>query len=90
MSPCNNMYTCRLLLANKVAVITGAASTVGKAIAQKFFNNGASVFLADKKLDRCQSIAEDLEKNRDPNNKTTQVAAAMPCDTSDWLRKPQG
>ncbi|KAG2564096.1 hypothetical protein PVAP13_8KG382800 [Panicum virgatum] len=65
----------QLLLANKVAVITGAASTVGKAIAQKFFNNGASVFLADKELDKCRSFAEQLiiEKNKDrPNDKTTQ------------------
>ena len=86
------MYTCRLL-ANKVAVITGAASTVGKAIAQKFFINGASVFLADKELDKCRSFTEQLiiEKNKDrPNDKTMQVAEAMPCDTSDWLRKPQG
>ena len=77
-----------MLLANKVAVITGAASTVGKAIAQKFFNNGASVFLADKELDKCRSFADELKKNKDPND--TQVAEAMPCDTSDWLRKPQG
>ncbi|XP_039778608.1 short-chain dehydrogenase reductase ATA1-like [Panicum virgatum] len=65
-----------LLLANKVAVITGAASTVGKAIAQKFFNNGASVFLADKELDKCRSFAEQLiiEKNKDrPNDKTTHL-----------------
>lgn len=78
------MHTCRLL-ANKVAVITGAASTVGKAIAQKFFDHGASVFLADKKLDKCQSIAEGLERNKDPN-KATQVARAMLCDISESLK----
>ena len=85
-----NMYTCRLLLANKVAVITGAASTVSKAIAQKILpqRRGASVFLADKELDKCRSFADELKKNKDPND--TQVAEAMPCDTSDWLRKPQG
>jgi len=80
------MYTCRLLLANKVAVITGAASTVGKAIARKFFKNGASVFLADKELNTCQSFAGELENSKDPNDKTTKVAKAMTYDTSDWLK----
>jgi NAD(P)-dependent dehydrogenase (short-subunit alcohol dehydrogenase family) len=38
-----------------VAVITGAASTIGRAIATKFVANGARVLLADKELRTCHA-----------------------------------
>ncbi|XP_062186333.1 momilactone A synthase-like isoform X1 [Phragmites australis] len=47
-------------LAGKVAVITGAASGVGKATAIEFVKNGAKVILADIQDDAGRSIAAEL------------------------------
>ncbi|XP_062186527.1 momilactone A synthase-like isoform X2 [Phragmites australis] len=47
-------------LAEKVAVITGAASGIGKATAIEFVKNGAKVILADIQDDAGRSIAAEL------------------------------
>ena len=40
------------LLGNKVAIVTGASSGIGAAIARKLAEAGASVALAARRLDR--------------------------------------
>ncbi len=50
-------------LKDKVAVITGAASGMGKAIAERFSSEGAAVVLADLNVDGVNSLAEKLGKN---------------------------
>uniref|UniRef100_A0A0D9XYB0 Ketoreductase domain-containing protein n=1 Tax=Leersia perrieri TaxID=77586 RepID=A0A0D9XYB0_9ORYZ len=47
-------------LAGKVAVITGAASGIGKATAEEFIKNGAKVILADIQDDLGHSVAASL------------------------------
>ncbi|GJN33342.1 hypothetical protein PR202_gb21934 [Eleusine coracana subsp. coracana] len=47
-------------LAGKVAVITGAASGIGKATAEEFVRNGAKVILADVQDDLGHALATDL------------------------------
>ncbi|XP_040382222.1 sex determination protein tasselseed-2-like [Oryza brachyantha] len=47
-------------LAGKVAVITGAASGIGKASATEFINNGAKVILADVQDDLGHAVAAEL------------------------------
>ncbi len=49
-------------LANKVAIVTGAASGFGAAIAQRFAAEGAAVLLADLKLEDAQRVASTIEK----------------------------
>ena len=39
-------------LANRVAVVTGASSGIGEAIAMKLAESGASVVLAARRLDK--------------------------------------
>ncbi|HYZ85355.1 MAG TPA: glucose 1-dehydrogenase [Bryobacteraceae bacterium] len=46
-------------LANKTAIITGAAAGIGKAIAQKFLDEGASVTLADVNDDGLRVIQDE-------------------------------
>ncbi|KAL0371390.1 UNVERIFIED_CONTAM: Zerumbone synthase [Sesamum angustifolium] len=59
-------------LEGKVALITGAASGIGKETATKFINNGAKVVLADIQKDQGQQTARELGPN----------AAFIPCDVT--------
>jgi len=72
--------------ANRTAIVTGAAGTIGKGIAQKFCELGAQVFITDldqKKLDgicgelgpRCRSMAADVTR-ADQVKKVVEAAAA--------------
>jgi 3-hydroxybutyrate dehydrogenase len=47
-------------LTHKIAVVTGAASGIGKAIATRFVASGANVAIADVKLDAAQAVAHEL------------------------------
>jgi len=56
--PCRmtSVRRCDLEFENKVALVTGAAGSIGKGIAQRFFEQGARVFLTDldqTKIDQC-------------------------------------
>jgi 3-hydroxybutyrate dehydrogenase len=48
-------------LQDKVAVVTGAASGIGKAIAQLYFDNGAKVVIADVNLEAAQATAREFD-----------------------------
>lgn len=59
-------------LQDKVALITGAASGIGKAVATKFINNGAKVIIADIQ----QQLGQDTAKELGPN------ATFIACDVT--------
>ena len=48
-------------LANKVAIVTGAASGLGKAIAQRYAKEGAKVVIADLNLQAAQAVAAEIK-----------------------------
>lgn len=48
-------------LAGKVAVVTGAASGMGKAIAELFAAEGAQVVVSDLRVEPAQAVAADIE-----------------------------
>lgn len=50
-------------LANKVAVVTGAAGGIGKAIAKAFIAEGARVAIADLKAEAAEATAKELGDN---------------------------
>ena len=49
-------------LSGKVAVVTGAASGIGKAIALTFAANGAAVGIADLNIGGAQAVVDEIEK----------------------------
>jgi len=57
---------------DKIAVVTGAASGIGKEIAQVFFRNGAKVAIADLNLAAAEAAAREL----DPSGERA-IAVAM-------------
>jgi ribitol 2-dehydrogenase len=48
-------------LAGKVAIVTGASSGIGRAVAYELANRGVSLVLTARRTDRLQALAEDLE-----------------------------
>ncbi len=50
-------------LQNKVAIITGAARGIGKAIAERYVKEGAKVVIADLNEEGAKMVASALEKN---------------------------
>lgn len=50
-------------LNNKVIIVTGASSGIGKATAIKLAKNGASVVLTSRSEDKLEEIKETIEKN---------------------------
>lgn len=51
-------------LKNKVAIITGAASGIGQAIAEKFAQKGAKVVVADIALDNAELTVKAIQKKK--------------------------
>ncbi len=70
-------------LTDKVAVITGAASGIGRDIARAFLANGARVVIADLKLDAAQAAAASLDPSGD-------YAMAVAMDVSDEAQVDDG
>ena len=60
-------------LAGKVAVVTGAGLGIGKGIAQRFVEEGATVVVAELNEEAGQTVAEELGQN----------ALFLPADASD-------
>jgi NAD(P)-dependent dehydrogenase (short-subunit alcohol dehydrogenase family) len=48
-------------LKSKTAIITGAASGIGKAIALRFGQEGANVIISDKDMERAKSVVKEIE-----------------------------
>ncbi|MGH6636640.1 MAG: 3-hydroxybutyrate dehydrogenase [Gammaproteobacteria bacterium] len=49
-------------LQDKIAIITGAASGIGKHMAQTFCREGAKVCIADLKVEDAQKVVDEIEK----------------------------
>src|SRR5512132_1903534 len=67
----------------RVALVTGAASGIGKEIARLFLKEGANVAIADRNLDTARAAAEEL----DPGGKST-IAVRM--DVTDEAQVDDG
>ncbi|XP_038194693.1 peroxisomal trans-2-enoyl-CoA reductase isoform X2 [Arvicola amphibius] len=62
------------LLQNQVAVVTGGATGIGKAISRELLHLGCNVVIASRKLDRLNTAADELRKSLPPSSRA-QVTA---------------
>ncbi len=53
----------RMRLMDKVAIVTGAASGMGKAIAEHYAKEGAKVVVSDYNFEGAQAVAEEINAN---------------------------
>ena len=68
------------LLEGKVAIVTGAARGIGKAIAMRFAEEGASVVFTDLKVDENFQNTEKELQALPPTPQTSKIRPAW------WLR----
>lgn len=65
-----------MLLSNKIAIVTGGAQGIGRAIAQLFCEEGASVLIGDINVDEAKETASDI------TDKTGKKCIALKVDIS--------
>ncbi|MHA1265344.1 MAG: SDR family NAD(P)-dependent oxidoreductase [Candidatus Helarchaeota archaeon] len=63
-------------LSNKIALITGGGSGIGRATCLRFAAEGASVIVLDKNLDTAVEASQQIQTN------TGESALAIQCDIS--------
>ena len=70
----------------KVIAVTGAASGIGKAVAQVLHGQGASLALSDINIDQLKSVAEGLKPQNDKQRTTTTQLDVTKTDAvNDWI-----
>lgn len=68
-----------LRLANKTAIVTGAASGIGAAVAKALAAEQCQVVLADKNVEAIERLSSELSQS----NKTNLAAVHVNCDVTD-------
>ena len=68
-------------LENKIAIVTGAAQGIGRAVAETYVQEGARVVVADMLADEAAALCEDLNSEHGASNQP--VALPVTTDVSD-------
>src|SRR6476469_2474058 len=61
-SPCHHGIMSTLRLKDKVAIVTGSSSGIGKAIALRFGQEGAKVIVAARRLQLCERTVSQIRE----------------------------
>ncbi len=60
---------------DKVTIVTGASSDIGKGMAKKFVEEGAQVILVARSLEKLEAVRKEIGKE--------EATASVPCDLTD-------
>jgi 2-deoxy-D-gluconate 3-dehydrogenase len=71
----NLLKEVRMLLSDRVAIITGGAMGIGNGIALKFAEEGCSIVIADRNIDRAKNTIDELRSKGGRG-------LAIPCDAA--------
>ncbi|KAL1441696.1 hypothetical protein MTO96_008414 [Rhipicephalus appendiculatus] len=63
-----------MALSGRLALVTGGASGIGKAICQNLASEGATVVVADKQLEEATKVAESLSAENDDGGDDDEIA----------------
>ncbi|MCP3025927.1 SDR family NAD(P)-dependent oxidoreductase [Halobacillus sp. A5] len=74
-------------LTNKVAVITGASSGIGKAIAEQLAGEGANVVLAARRAHKLQKLAEKIEDEYDVRTAVVETDVTKRVDVEELVKQ---
>jgi len=76
-------------LAGKVAIVTGAASGIGRATALRFSREGASVAILDRDLDRGETVLREIRATQ-RNAMFFPVDVSVEAEVSEAIRRVEG
>lgn len=76
-----------MLLEKRVAIVTGAASGIGKAIAKVFAKEGSELTIADVDIDRAKVTAAEIEKDTGRKTLALRVDVSKKSDADEMVKK---
>ncbi len=69
------------LFAGKVAVVTGGATGIGRAITEELVHLGCKVVIASRKKDRLETAANEINSSVRPTSDDVKPVLALQCNT---------
>jgi len=76
-----------MLLEKRVAIVTGAASGIGKAIARVFAKEGSDLTIADVDIDRAKITAAEIEKETGRKTLALKVDVSKKSNADEMVKK---
>jgi len=71
----------------KTAIITGASSGIGKALAYEFAKNGYDISICARRIDKLKAISEDISSKFDSEVLISKVDVSVEADCQRFIEE---